>query len=109
MLYLEITNKSQMIAIPRSDGHAKTPGAMTLTLSRGGRQFVFGELLDEGVNSLNYLLTVEDTSGLSVGEYDYTLTDYDGEEASVGIAVAGEYKRDTTGINGNRKIVEYGG
>lgn len=109
MIYLAVQKETQTLAVPRSDGHAGTPGAMTLSLRRGGQTVAFAELLDLAVNELYYLLEVEGADRLEVGEYDYTLTDYDGREVSCGILTAGDYVRKTVAPKTDRKIIEYGG
>lgn len=98
-----------MVAVPRSDGHAERPGLMTLTLTRGGVETRFDGLLNTETDSLYFVFEIEDTTGLSVGEYDYRLLNDRGEELSCGILTAGDYVRTYSAPEETRKIIEYGG
>ena len=109
MIYLQITDRPQVLAVPRSDGHAEVPGVLALVLIRGGVETRFEELLNDETNALYYILHIEDASRLVVGEYDYTLVNETGEELSCGILTAGDYVHAVTAPNGERKIIEYGG
>ena len=109
MIYIGIIQTPQMVAVPRSDGHAERPGLMTLVLTRGGAETRFEGLLNTETDSLYYVFEIGDASRLAVGEYDYRLLNDRGDELSCGIMTAGDYVRTYDTPAETRKIIEYGG
>ena len=110
MIYLAMHNEKQLLSVPRAAGINSVPGRMTLILRKGGKEVVFEDLEDLGVNSLYYLFEINGAAArLVTGEYDYELKDVEGETAGIGILTAGDYVREVKDIPGEHTIVEYEG
>lgn len=110
MIYLQITHDVQLLSIPRAEGYQReNAGEMVLALEKGGQVITFPGLVDADANTMYFLFEIEDSTRLVTGEYNYTLTDGDGNVQGAGILTAGEYVRTVETIPGERKIIEYAG
>lgn len=110
MIYLALHNENQMLSVPRAAELAVEPGAMSLSLRKGGQTVVFEGLQDAGVNSMFYVFELQGVAQrLVTGEYDYELMDAAGATVSIGILTAGEYVREVKDVPGGHEIVEYDG
>lgn len=110
MIYLALHNESQILTVPRANDTNAVDGPMRITFRKGGKEVVFEDLEDLGVNNLYYLFEVDNVgSRLVTGEYDYELKDAEGNTAGIGILTAGEYEREVKAAAGEHEIVEYNG
>ena len=109
MLHLPRTANPSQLSIPRSDSNVGGHGPLTLRLEKGGNVYEFPGLIDTRTDALYYIVTINGTDTVPVGEYDYTLTSATDGELSCGILILGDYEREVKAVSTERKVKEYGG
>lgn len=110
MIYLALHNEKQVLTVPRAADTNTVGGPMRMTFRKGGKEVVFEDLEDLGVNGLYYLFEVDNVaSRLVTGEYDYELKDAEENTVGIGILTAGDYVREVKAAPGKHEIVEYDG
>lgn len=109
MLYLQIQAEAQVLTVPRAAGRENEVSGLVFRLRRGGVETAFSDLNDLDVNENYFTIEMPATTGLVVGEYDYSLENADGDVYSTGILTAGNYVRTIKDVPGGAKVIEYGG